>query len=135
MSDRPRGILLLAPGRSGSTLLQSAFLASCDVLTFFEPCRYGPSDGEALHRQRCVPHVLRFLECRLPQLRSRWDPPALRGWLQHPYNEANTSCVAASPFAMVGDAQKVKAIGVTGAVHRAKLAVGWKRAKLAAAAA
>lgn len=96
----PSSILLLAPGRSGSTLLQSAFLSSCDVLTFFEPCRHAPGGGD-VHRKRCVPQALRFLECRLPQHQSRWDPPELRGWLRHPYNDANTSCAAPAPFATV----------------------------------
>ena len=99
-----RGILLVAPGRSGSTLLQSAFLASCNVLTFFEPCYHGPL-GEALFRKRCVPQVLRFLDCRLPHVRARWKPPELRGWLKHPYNEANTTCAAPAPFETVGEAQ------------------------------
>ena len=91
-------ILLLAPGRSGSTLLQSAFLASCGVLTFFEPCRHGPGGG-SLHKKKCIPQALRFLDCKLPQKKERWNPPALRGWLRHPYNDANTSCPNRDPFA------------------------------------
>lgn len=122
----PSGILLLAPGRSGSTLLQSAFLASCDVLTFFEPCRHAPGGGD-VHRQRCVPQALRFLECRLPQRRARWDPPELRGWLKHPYNDANTSCATPVPFDSVVEARRacraapvvlVKEIRLVGQVAR-----------------
>ena len=94
----------MAPGRSGSTLLQSAFLASCDVLTFFEPCFHAPGGG-AVFRKRCVPQALRFIDCRLPQRKSRWDPPALRGWLKHPYNDANTTCAAPAPFATVAEAK------------------------------
>ena len=37
-----RHIVLTAPGRSGSTLLQSFFLADCEAVTFFEPCRFTP---------------------------------------------------------------------------------------------
>ena len=99
-TSTPRAIFLLAPGRSGSTLLQSAFLASCNVLTFFEPCRHGP-DGSALFQQNCIPQVLRFAQCHLPEQRGRWSPPALRGWLRHPYVEANTSCAAPAPFGTV----------------------------------
>ena len=58
-----------------------------------------------MHRQRCVPHALRFLECRLPQRKARWDPPELRGWLRHPYNEANTTCATPAPFVTVAAAR------------------------------
>lgn len=121
-----QGILLLAPGRSGSTLLQSAFLASCNVLTFFEPCRHKPGGGD-VHHNRCVPQALRFLDCKLPQRKKRWDPPELRGWLRHPYNEANTSCAAPAPFSTVVEARQacrtapvvlVKEIRLVGQVAR-----------------
>ena len=50
-----RHIVLTAPGRSGSTLLQSFFLADCEAVTFFEPCRFTPEVGgeESLVRERC----------------------------------------------------------------------------------
>ena len=86
-----RRAVVLAPGRSGSTLLQSVFLANCDALTFFEPCRHSP-DGD-VRKDKCVAQVLRYLSCDLPQANGDWDPPAIRGWLRHPYNDANTSCV------------------------------------------
>lgn len=89
-------VVLVAPGRSGSTLLQSAILASCDSLTFFEPCLY--SRRGDVRSAKCVAQVLRFLECRLPVSGDdMWDPPNLRGWLQHPYKDANSSC-APPPF-------------------------------------
>jgi hypothetical protein len=98
-------IVLLAPGRSGSTLLQSAFLASCNVLTFFEPCHHGAGSHQGdIVRGRCVQHVERFLDCNLPHSSSgRWDPPKIRTWFQHPYKAANTSC-ARAPFATVQEA-------------------------------
>ena len=99
-----RRVVLVAAGRSGSTLLQSAFLASCErTLTFFEPCRHSPSaqGGDAVFREQCVPQVLRFLSCDLPQtVEGRWDPPRLRKWLSHPYAAANTSCPT-PPFSSV----------------------------------
>ena len=99
-------IVLLAPGRSGSTLLQSAFLSSCDILTFFEPCHHGPGSAKDLFKGRCIEHVKRFLTCDLPRsARGEWDPPPLRRWLRHPYNEANTSCTQ-PPFASVDQSRK-----------------------------
>ena len=99
-----RRVVLVAPGRSGSTLLQSAFLASCErTLTFFEPCRHAPDKegGEAVFKQACVAQVLRFLSCELPQTPAgQWSPTRLRAWLRHPYVAANASC-AAPPFASV----------------------------------
>ena len=89
-STMVRRALILAPGRSGSTLLQSAFLSSCDALTFFEPCRHSPIGD--VRKDHCVAQVLRFLDCNLPQRNGAWDPPEIKGWLRHPYSEANTSC-------------------------------------------
>jgi hypothetical protein len=89
-SVRRERVVILAAGRSGSTLLQSAFLAACNTITFFEPCRHSPSGD--VRKAQCVDHVLRFLNCRMPMKRGRWDPPLIRGWMQHPYREANTSC-------------------------------------------
>lgn len=99
-------VVLLAPGRSGSTLLQSAFLSSCDVLTFFEPCHHGAGGGGDVLHGKCVRHIKRFLSCDLPKKNGRWDPPSIRPWLQHPYNAANTSCTR-PPFA---SAEKMQAV-------------------------
>ena len=88
--DPVRRVVILAPGRSGSTLLQSAFLSHCDSLTFFEPCRHSPLGD--VRREKCVAQVLRFLDCDLPRRNGDWDPPSIRGWLRHPYNDANTTC-------------------------------------------
>ena len=85
-----RQIVLLAPGRSGSTLLQSVFLTACDSLTFFEPCRHSPLGD--VRKKQCAEQVLRFLRCDLPVQDGHWDPPKIRPWLQHPYREANGSC-------------------------------------------
>ena len=94
-----RRIAVLAHGRSGSTLLQSIFLSRCDALTFFEPCRHSPLGD--VRRGRCIAQVLRFLRCDLPERDGRWDPPAVRGWLMHPYREANTTCQTLPPFTSV----------------------------------
>ena len=103
-----RRVVIVAPGRSGSTLLQSAFLASCDTLTFFEPCRHDPQFGD-VRRARCVAQVQRFLECRLPHRKERWAPPEIRGWLNHPYRDANTSCAAGGlPFMVVRNAEHAR---------------------------
>lgn len=93
-----RRVVVIAPGRSGSTLLQTAFLARCDALTFFEPCRH--SSTGALRHKLCADFVARFLECDLPKDGSSWKPQPLRSWLQHPYLEANTSCTL-PPFSSV----------------------------------
>jgi hypothetical protein len=87
-----RRIVIAGPGRSGSTLLQSAFMSSCDVLTFFEPCRHGPSPQGDVRKDLCVAQLLRFLQCDLPRRADSWDPPEIKSWLRHPYNVANTSC-------------------------------------------
>ena len=90
MSADARHVVVVAPGRSGSTLLQTIFLTACDSLTFFEPCRHIPSGD--VRKQQCADQVLRFLKCDLPSRNGKWNPPNLRGWLLHPYKEANTSC-------------------------------------------
>ena len=86
---------MLAPGRSGSTLLQSVFLTGCDALTFFEPCRHAPSGD--VRREECAKQVLRFLRCDLPARSDDWEPPTIRPWLQHPYRAANGSFSCTPP--------------------------------------
>ena len=105
-------VVISAPGRSGSTLLQSMFLAACGTLTFFEPCRHSP-EGD-VRRDRCVQQVRRFLACDLPVSHGLWEPPQIGGWLKHPYLDANTSC-SAPPFQHVAL--------VTAACRRARLVV------------
>ena len=97
-----RRIVLLAPGRSGSTLLQSVFLTACDdALTFFEPCRHSPLGD--VRKQECARQVHRFLRCDLPSRNGRWEPKNIRPWLQHPYRAANgSSTCPMPPFASVG---------------------------------
>lgn len=98
-----RRIVLLAPGRSGSTLLQSVFLTACDdALTFFEPCRHSPLGD--VRKQECARQVNRFLRCDFPSRRGRWEPKNIRPWLQHPYRAANgSSTCPMPPFASVGE--------------------------------
>lgn len=99
-------IVLLAPGRSGSTLLQSVFLTACDdALTFFEPCRHSPLGD--VRKQECARQVHRFLRCDLPSRNGRWEPKNIRPWLQHPYRAANgSSTCPMPPFASVGECSR-----------------------------
>ena len=111
-------VVVLAPGRSGSTLLQSIFLSNCNALTFFEPCRHSP-EGD-VRRERCVAQVVRYLSCDLPRRGGEWDPPAIRGWLRHPYNEANTSC-AHPPLRSVLKTARSASPGTTTGAWRANV--------------
>jgi hypothetical protein len=121
----PRGpVVITAAGRTGSTLLQTAFAASCDALTFYEPCLHSP-DGD-VRQDRCADHVRRFLTCDLPQnRRRRWDPPAIRGWLKNPYR--NVDSCPQPPFDSVertaeacrdAKLRLVKEIRLVGQLHR-----------------
>ena len=107
MKGRPvarRNVVIIAAGRTGSTLLQSAFLAACNAITFFEPCRHSPL-GDVRH-VHCVDQVLNFINCRLPMKQDRWNPPSLRTWLQHPYRVANLTSCSAPPFYSVKRTRK-----------------------------
>ena len=119
----PSRVVITAAGRSGSTLLQSAFIASCDALTFFEPCRHSP-EGD-VRQERCSAHVRRFLSCDFPAKHGTWDPPTIRGWLKSPYHDVN-SCPR-PPFESVEHTAAacrtsrllvVKEIRLVGQLHR-----------------
>ena len=143
-----RHIVLTAPGRSGSTLLQSFFLADCEAVTFFEPCRFTPEVGgeESLVRERCIAQVRRFLACDLPAAEGpagaqRWDPPELKGWLRHPYRASNASCALNASLASVNETRRacraaplvlVKEIRLVGQLRA--LASAWPAGDASAAA-
>ncbi|KAL1523269.1 hypothetical protein AB1Y20_018219 [Prymnesium parvum] len=94
-------VVITAPGRSGSTLLQSAFIASCDAITFFEPCLHSPLGD--VRREQCAEQIVRFLMCKLPAKHGHWDRPPMRRWLQTPYLHVK-SCPSIPPFDSVEEA-------------------------------
>ena len=119
-----RLVIILAAGRSGSTLVQSAFLSNCNALTFFEPCRHSPLGD--VREDQCVDQVMRYLLCDLPQQNRTWNPPHVHRWFRHPYVGTDFGC-RLPPFQSVSRTTEVckrasvvlvKEIRLVGQMHR-----------------